>query len=166
VADKLGTAFHQTSVPLKYTPRRVAVHPTYNHLVVIETEHRSFSPAERARRLQGGAAASATAAPAGTGTAIGSVALNEREEDDMETDEGPSAAPSGAGGAGSSSSSSKPVAADGGGAAGEERVDEYEVRAPEATWASCVRIIDPIKAAAYSCVDLADNEAAFWCVGL
>ena len=157
VTDKLGNSFNQTTVPLKYTPRRLVVHAPTRHLVVIETDHRTFSPAERARRVQqnggGGGAASA-----GDAISAPAAAKVERDEDDMETEDAPPAPPpvpqppAPAASAGTTTTTTDGV---------EEKVEEFDVKAPEGTWASCIRVVDPAQAATYSCIDLTDNEAAF-----
>ncbi|KAJ3280450.1 Splicing factor 3B subunit 3 [Borealophlyctis nickersoniae] len=49
--DKLGNVFHQTSIPLKYTPRRFAVHPSSGNFVIIESEHNTWCPSEKAKLL-------------------------------------------------------------------------------------------------------------------
>lgn len=41
--DRLGEAFNQISIPLRYTPRRVVVDPTHRKLIVIETDHNAYS---------------------------------------------------------------------------------------------------------------------------
>ncbi|KAI1715078.1 mono-functional DNA-alkylating methyl methanesulfonate n-term domain-containing protein [Ditylenchus destructor] len=46
--EKLGTVFNQMVYPLKYTPRRFVVHPHSQNLIVIETDHASFT--EKAKR--------------------------------------------------------------------------------------------------------------------
>ncbi|RKP05741.1 CPSF A subunit region-domain-containing protein, partial [Thamnocephalis sphaerospora] len=47
--EKLGGAFNQAAIPLKYTPRRFAVHPVSRNFVVIESDHATYSPFERER---------------------------------------------------------------------------------------------------------------------
>jgi len=130
VTDKLGQVFNQTIVPLRHTPRKVVVHAASRNLIIIESDHRTFSAAERAKR---GVITSASEAARKSVAPV--------QEDDMEMDD--SAAP----------------AAPAEGAAAGEKV-EFDVKAPEGVWSSCIRIIDPAQAATVSCIDLEDNEAA------
>jgi splicing factor 3B subunit 3 len=44
--EKLGQLFNQTIVPLRYTPRKLVVHPASNYLIIIESDHRAFSKDE------------------------------------------------------------------------------------------------------------------------
>ena len=131
VTDKLGQVFNQTIVPLRHTPRKVVVHAASRNLIVIESDHRTFSAAERAKRGVAAGAAEAARKPAPPA-----------QEDDMEMDD-----------------SAAPAAPAEGAAAGEDKV-EFDVKAPEGVWSSCIRIIDPAHAATVSCIDLEDNEAA------
>ena len=39
---KLGELFHQTCIPLLYTPRKMVVHPESKSLVIIESSHRTY----------------------------------------------------------------------------------------------------------------------------
>lgn len=45
--DQLGNEFNQTEVPLRYTPRRFAVHPTSFNFITIESEPNVMCPAMR-----------------------------------------------------------------------------------------------------------------------
>ncbi|KAI9020517.1 CPSF A subunit region-domain-containing protein [Hyaloraphidium curvatum] len=54
--EKLGVTFNQTSVPLKYTPRRFIYHPVARKFVIIEAEHNTRCPSER-KLLEGPSAA-------------------------------------------------------------------------------------------------------------
>lgn len=48
----LGTKLKAESVPLSYTPRRIAAHPSHNGLFyVVESDHRTLSPGEQQRRI-------------------------------------------------------------------------------------------------------------------
>ncbi|KAJ3040626.1 Splicing factor 3B subunit 3 [Rhizophlyctis rosea] len=49
--EKLGNVFHQTIVPSTYTPRRFTVHPHTKTIVVIESEHGTYSPGARQQLL-------------------------------------------------------------------------------------------------------------------
>lgn len=41
--EKLGASFNQLSFPLKYTPRKMVVHPTAGTIMVIESDHASYT---------------------------------------------------------------------------------------------------------------------------
>jgi len=48
--EKLGTVFNQASTPLQYTPRRFVLHPPSNHIILIETDHNSYTDDTKRRR--------------------------------------------------------------------------------------------------------------------
>nr|CAB3266003.1 splicing factor 3B subunit 3 [Phallusia mammillata] len=50
--EKLGTVFNQVSTSLQYTPRRFAVHAESNHVVIIETDHNTYTDETKERRKQ------------------------------------------------------------------------------------------------------------------
>lgn len=50
--EKLGVVFNQVATPLQYTPRDLAVHPPSSHLVVIESDHNTFTETTKAARKQ------------------------------------------------------------------------------------------------------------------
>ncbi|KAJ3118747.1 Splicing factor 3B subunit 3 [Phlyctochytrium bullatum] len=52
VIERLGGVFNQHVVPLKYTPRRLVVVPHVNNFVIIESDHYTYSPAEKAQLLE------------------------------------------------------------------------------------------------------------------
>lgn len=52
--EKLGVTLNQSSVPLKYTPRRFVYHPLTRKFIVIESEHNTFCPSDL-KRLENGA---------------------------------------------------------------------------------------------------------------
>eukprot|EP01062_Namystynia_karyoxenos_P074082 TRINITY_DN70920_c0_g1_i1.p1 TRINITY_DN70920_c0_g1~~TRINITY_DN70920_c0_g1_i1.p1 ORF type:complete len:1217 (+),score=407.47 TRINITY_DN70920_c0_g1_i1:127-3777(+) len=41
--ERLGGCFHQTTVPLKATPRGFVKHPLYPYLITIETDHKAYT---------------------------------------------------------------------------------------------------------------------------
>ncbi|KAJ3217625.1 Splicing factor 3B subunit 3 [Dinochytrium kinnereticum] len=47
VIERLGGVFNQHVVPLKYTPRRFVSIPQFNNFVIIESDHNTYSPAEK-----------------------------------------------------------------------------------------------------------------------
>ncbi|CAI8056002.1 Splicing factor 3B subunit 3, partial [Geodia barretti] len=50
--EKLGVVFNQVATPLNYTPRKLAVHPPSANLLVIETDHNTFTEAAKTARKQ------------------------------------------------------------------------------------------------------------------
>eukprot|EP00057_Strongylocentrotus_purpuratus_P001335 XP_001198237.2 PREDICTED: splicing factor 3B subunit 3 isoform X2 [Strongylocentrotus purpuratus] len=50
--EKLGAVFNQVSTQLKYTPRKFAVHLENNNIVVIETDHNTYTDSTKAQRKQ------------------------------------------------------------------------------------------------------------------
>ena len=46
--DNLGTMFNQTTIPLRYTPRKMCRVPNSNSLVIVESDHNEYSEAEKA----------------------------------------------------------------------------------------------------------------------
>ncbi|XP_022082283.1 splicing factor 3B subunit 3-like [Acanthaster planci] len=50
--EKLGAVFNQVSNPLTYTPRKFAIHPESNHVVVIESDHNAYTETTKAMRKQ------------------------------------------------------------------------------------------------------------------
>ncbi|KAI7862693.1 CPSF A subunit region-domain-containing protein [Spinellus fusiger] len=49
--EKLGAVFNQVSIPLKYTPRRFALHAPTKTFVVVESDHATYSPEEKKNGL-------------------------------------------------------------------------------------------------------------------
>lgn len=45
--DRYGEVFHQTVIPLRYTPRKMVVHPDNNNLIIIESEQNVLSQKEK-----------------------------------------------------------------------------------------------------------------------
>ncbi|KAI9302123.1 CPSF A subunit region-domain-containing protein [Cunninghamella echinulata] len=52
MVEKLGNTFNQVSIPLKYTPRQFALHQTTSTFVVVESDHATYSPSEKAKDLE------------------------------------------------------------------------------------------------------------------
>ncbi|XP_072013068.1 splicing factor 3B subunit 3-like [Amphiura filiformis] len=50
--EKLGAVFNQVSTPLKYTPRKFAIHTESNNLIIIETDHNAYTDTTKAQRKQ------------------------------------------------------------------------------------------------------------------
>ncbi|KAL1922827.1 uncharacterized protein VTP21DRAFT_9203 [Calcarisporiella thermophila] len=50
--EKLGTVLSQSSIPLKYTPRRMLLHPDTRNFVIIESDHNTYS-SDELRRIRG-----------------------------------------------------------------------------------------------------------------
>ncbi|KAI9279118.1 CPSF A subunit region-domain-containing protein [Sporodiniella umbellata] len=49
--EKLGNVFNQVSIPLKYTPRKFALHAPTRTFVIVESDHATFSPSEKAKGI-------------------------------------------------------------------------------------------------------------------
>ena len=45
--EKLGDAFNAEAVPLRYTPRRMALHTVSGNLVVVESDHNAYNEDEK-----------------------------------------------------------------------------------------------------------------------
>lgn len=51
--EKLGAVFNQTFIPLEYTPRKIIVNPENNHMILLETDHNSYTEEmKKQRRVQ------------------------------------------------------------------------------------------------------------------
>lgn len=50
--EKLGAVFNQVSHPLQYTPRKFIVHPESNHIIMIETDHNTYTDHVKQMRKQ------------------------------------------------------------------------------------------------------------------
>ncbi|XP_074644658.1 splicing factor 3B subunit 3 [Tubulanus polymorphus] len=50
--EKLGAVFNQVSTPLQYTPRRFVIHPESSNLIMIETDHNTYTDATKLQRKQ------------------------------------------------------------------------------------------------------------------
>ncbi|CAO0802797.1 unnamed protein product [Mucor circinelloides] len=46
--EKLGNIFNQVSIPLKYTPRKFALHPPSRTFIIVESDHATYSPEAKA----------------------------------------------------------------------------------------------------------------------
>lgn len=50
--EKLGAVFNQVATPLRYTPRKFVIHPQSNNLVIIESDHNSFTDTVKEEKKQ------------------------------------------------------------------------------------------------------------------
>ncbi|KAK3816054.1 MAG: splicing factor 3B subunit 3 [Benniella sp.] len=50
--EKFGQVFNETAVPLTYTPRRFVVNPVHKSIAIIETDHQTFSPSAKKKKLE------------------------------------------------------------------------------------------------------------------
>lgn len=50
--EKLGGAFNEVAHPLKMTPRKMIVHPTANTLMIIETDHASYTEQSKNKKKE------------------------------------------------------------------------------------------------------------------
>ena len=48
--EKLGASFNQIQFPLKYTPRKMVVHPAAGTLIVVEADHLSYTEATKEKK--------------------------------------------------------------------------------------------------------------------
>jgi hypothetical protein len=48
--EKLGTVFNQMSHPLPHTPRRMIVHPQSGNVILIATDHNSYTDESKQQR--------------------------------------------------------------------------------------------------------------------
>ena len=46
-SNKLGEIFNQSTVPLRYSPRKLVIHPTLRSLIIIESDHRVLGENEK-----------------------------------------------------------------------------------------------------------------------
>lgn len=140
--ERLGELFNQTVIPLRYTPRKMLVHPDHKNILVLETDHNAYSFKVK-KELQ--------------------ATLNMDDEDDEESD---------AEGKKTKKNAKKKAKKEGDeGDEGDEDSDEEKAKeefigSPQAglnKWASCLRIVDPVQGETASILELEDNEAAFSC---
>mmetsp|Transcript_24270 Transcript_24270/g.47531 ORF Transcript_24270/g.47531 Transcript_24270/m.47531 type:complete len:1062 (+) Transcript_24270:1-3186(+) len=150
--EKLGDLFNTTALPLRYTPRRMAVHPVSNYIVIVESDQHTFPLKEKAeiekdfksidkleksegdakevsdpkrRRLTGDGKFE------GNSNKTDAANMEQEEEEDDEDDDRP-----------------KSFLGD-------------LMRAPKGKWASCIRIVDPTTLETVFIEELDNNEAAF-----
>lgn len=136
--ERLGSMFNQSVLALKNTPRRMAVHPVTNQIVLIETDHNAYTEKQKIELRQ-------TMREMEAATA----------EESMDLD--------GADGVSSSSSNAARVKAEMQ-AAADPALNEAFMGAPhagEGAWASSIRIVDPVRLDTLALLSLEDNEAAF-----
>ena len=50
--EKLGAVFNQVATPLRYTPRKFVIHPQSNNLVIVESDHNSFTDTVKEEKKQ------------------------------------------------------------------------------------------------------------------
>jgi splicing factor 3B subunit 3 len=120
--ERLGELFNQTTLPLRYTPRKFIIHPTTNLLCIIETDHNTYSEKIKKQLNQ-----ALNIDDEMDGTTV------KREEGESMEDE-----------------INKP--------------NEIFIGAPhagEGKWASCIRLVDPLRLESTFILELDDNEAAF-----
>lgn len=169
-ADKLGQPFNAKTLPLQYTPRRMAFHIPTGLAVIAESDHNAFSSAERKMVAEMAAEAhpdetAAVRANAASATGADGSGMEVEGSD---------------GGASSSSSAAAvgPVAEEGRDPQAEgvdPRRVGYSMPGEAGKWASCIRLVDiaalsgseaativnPRHAAVHDAVELDGNEAAF-----
>ncbi|CAM9302661.1 unnamed protein product [Scytosiphon promiscuus] len=150
--ERLGEVFNQAALPLRYTPRQIALLPgDAQHLVVVEADHNEYneaqgqavkSEAEGQKDAAGGAggpiengdkAAAGSDGGAAPQTQDGAAAMEQDEEEEEEDEDEAAAA-------------------------------MMPIRGPlppeDGCWASCIRLLDPVEGVTVECLELVDNEAA------
>lgn len=152
--DRLGELFNQSVVPLRYTPRKMIVHPLTNHLIIIESDHNAY-PYDVKQTLQ-----------------KDQLSMLKAEEDEAEEEEGEEGGDS----MDTDGTTKKRKMKQEGGAAAAAAEEEDEEKkqqqqaedafmgVPQAgagKWASCIRIVNPADGTTLFLQELADNEAAF-----
>ena len=50
--EKLGSTFNQVATPLKYTPRKFAIHHSSKFMVIIETDQNTYTDEMKLLRKQ------------------------------------------------------------------------------------------------------------------
>lgn len=50
--EKLGAVFNQVSYPLQYTPRKFVIHHESNNLIIVETDHNTYTESTKMERKQ------------------------------------------------------------------------------------------------------------------
>lgn len=139
--NDLGAMFNQTSIPLRYTPRKMCRIPGSSQLVVIETDHNEFNEAEKLT------------------LAATLVKKSEIDNGDMDmSDDMPM----------NGHATSATATSTGGGDEVDEEEEEattVPIRGPmpptEGKWASCIRVIEPSSGNTLELLELSENEAAF-----
>lgn len=48
--EKLGAVFNQTFVPLDYTPRKFIINSDNNQIIILETDHNSYTEEMKKQR--------------------------------------------------------------------------------------------------------------------
>ncbi|KAJ3092115.1 Splicing factor 3B subunit 3, partial [Quaeritorhiza haematococci] len=140
--EKLGNVFNQGIIPLSYTPRRFAVHPTSKNFVTVESENGVLCPSDRRALLQ-----------EHYGNKKGKANGNDAANDDMDMDEG-----GGDGGGEEEEEVPDPLQ--------EFPPEQFGLPRPLANesagkWASCVRLLNPFQGETLDLFELDENEAAF-----
>lgn len=131
----LDSQFQTKVLPLRYTPRRMAVCPEIKRLFIVETDQRAVP---LANSTAGGGAGSSGAGPP----------VKRRRVD------------SGTAGDSAGGADAK-MAANGSGHSPQTVKAIVQARAPPGIWASCVRVVNPNTLSTDCVVQLDNNEAAF-----
>lgn len=50
--EKLGAVFNQVATPLRCTPRKFVIHSPSNSLIIIETDHNSYTDTSKEEKKQ------------------------------------------------------------------------------------------------------------------
>mmetsp|Transcript_2281 Transcript_2281/g.5207 ORF Transcript_2281/g.5207 Transcript_2281/m.5207 type:complete len:1210 (+) Transcript_2281:84-3713(+) len=132
--ERLGDLFNTTTLPLRYTPRRMCFHPITNHIIVCESDNRTLPLAEK-KELQKAAAEESKkdGAAKRPKTEEGKAKMEEEDEDEDDEEDRPTTFLG----------------------------DLY--RAQSGKWASCIRVVNPKTMETVCIEELTGNEAAFSC---
>ena len=157
--NDVGATFNQTSIPLRYTPRKMCRIPNTNQLVVIETDHNEYNEAERKA-----IADSIERANGKTGAHDGD------EEMDIETgEEGRGKRAGGSVSMNGENGHGEGARGEGEGEDDDDDEEEDAVKEPlrgpvpptDGKWASCIRVVEPASETTLELLELSENEAAF-----
>ena len=135
--ERLGDYFNAQQLRLRYTPRKMIIHPDYSVVLLAEADAQCVPLADR----------SAVPPPSSTSTAAAA----------METDAQPSTTTTTDGGAGGGGVLVGPEGDE------ETASKEEQLGAPigaPGQWASCLRVVDPSTLTTTHCLELDNNEAA------
>jgi len=141
--ERLGETFNQTVLPLRNTPRKLAIHPGTNFIVLLETDHNAYTEKQKVELKK----------------AMQEVESMGADSMDVEGGGGGGASAAASSGDGMKNESSCDSASD-------ESLLPTEVfsgapHAGEGAWSSSIRLVDPTKLETLSLVSLEENEAAF-----
>ncbi|GAB5371141.1 hypothetical protein AAMO2058_001554100 [Amorphochlora amoebiformis] len=131
--EKLGDLFNTTTLSLRYTPRRMAIHPANNHIVVVESENKTFSLPEKVEMEKQLGVKEEKETSGAKRRKLDAEGKAQQMEEEEEEDDRPS-----------------------------NFIGDL-VKAPVGKWASCIRLVNPATLESVYEIELKNNEAAFSC---